>query len=1078
MPAVADKRLILDPRNDVIVEACAGSGKTWLLTSRIIRALLSGTKPAEILAITFTRKATREMKARLTDWLRTLAVSSDKQIRDFLLERGVSVEDVDASVPRARKLYREYLSTPGGVNINTFHGWFIQVLRMAPWSAQSGRGRSLSDSDALLLRDVWEKFFQKIDSNQDVFDALTYLYSRYELHNTHEILKRFLNARLDWWASAESGDISKLVIAWRRDQNRDPLNDFLIDQDLQSSLVAYKALLRKNNLFSEMRALDAMESIEVSENPDGWFKSLRKICKEKKISKAMLNRMGVDKAEQYVRLSLELQSMTDQVEMARADWLARQLDRTVKIVGDELLKKFQSFKTDTNVLDFSDLEWSVRSLLLDDDQADFVLHRLDSRYTHLLVDEFQDTNPIQWTILKSWISASNQAGTTIKLFFVGDPKQSIYRFRRAEPRLFEVAEELIVSGMGGLKVIQNLSYRNAAGITTLVNECFRERISNFVPQQSVDPSLSSEVEIMPLIDSVEVVVTPEARAWRDPLVLPRSEPTDDRHYQEGLLIAEKIHVLVSKKNITVNSESSPIKYSDILILIRRRTHLKNYEDALRSLDIPFVSQRNGALLESPEIQDVITLLSFLFAPHVDHHLINVLKSPIFSIDDELLKVFINREEKSIWNLLIEDQESNKQKLPNELGSAAASLSNWINYVDKLPVHDLLDMVYAETDLVNRYAGYALPDIAERVRSNLIVFLEYSLDFSGGRYPSVERFLEQIRILQFEEGAGPAENSQLGSLDAVQIMTIHGAKGLEAPVVFLADANASVDADNWNILVDWTPGDDVPNHFSIYGARKDDGSARKDFFQRHDLLNKVEDTNLLYVAVTRAKQALFVSGVASKNQEVSSWYFQLKDAVANCKEAQGLEDAVGVQRNPKESVALGVDEQSTNIKKEHFSIGTRFVELNNASVEFGTLVHKILEVATIDIRSISKNSMKQMFEVVSDDFDRAWDASLRIINAPSMKRFFDSQEYLKAQNEVAYVNRNGDIRRIDRLVEFDEEIWIVDYKISLNQDSKPNAALLRQYKNQLVQYRDDLANIRVDKPIRIGVVLNSGKLIEL
>ena len=156
------------------------------------------------------------------------------------------------------------------------------------------------------------------------------------------------------------------------------------------------------------------------------------------------------------------------------------MDRTVKIVGDELLKKFQSFKTDTNVLDFSDLEWSARSLLLDDDQADFILHRLDSRYTHLLVDEFQDTNPIQWTILKSWISASNQAGTTIKLFFVGDPKQSIYRFRRAEPRLFEVAEELIVSGMGGLKVIQNLSYRNAAGITTLVNECFRERILSLI----------------------------------------------------------------------------------------------------------------------------------------------------------------------------------------------------------------------------------------------------------------------------------------------------------------------------------------------------------------------------------------------------------------------------------------------------------------------------------------------------------------------------------------------------------------------------------------------------------------------
>ena len=120
---VADKRTILDPRNDVIVEACAGSGKTCLLTSRIIRALLSGAKPSEILAITFTRNAAREMKARLTDWLRTLALSDDKKIREFLLERGVSGDDIDASVPRARRLYREYLSTSGGLNINTFHGW-------------------------------------------------------------------------------------------------------------------------------------------------------------------------------------------------------------------------------------------------------------------------------------------------------------------------------------------------------------------------------------------------------------------------------------------------------------------------------------------------------------------------------------------------------------------------------------------------------------------------------------------------------------------------------------------------------------------------------------------------------------------------------------------------------------------------------------------------------------------------------------------------------------------------------------------------------------------------------------------
>ena len=148
------------------------------------------------------------------------------------------------------------------------------------------------------------------------------------------------------------------------------------------------------------------------------------------------------------------------------------------------------------------------------------------------------------------------------------------------------------------------------------------------------------------------------------------------------------------------------------------------------------------------------------------------------------------------------------------------------------------------------------------------------------------------------------------------------------------------------------------------------------------------------------------------------------------------------------------------------------------MDFGTLVHKILEIATLDVGSISKGEMKQMFELVPDDFEMAWEASLRIINAPPMKRFFDSLEYLKAQNEVAYVNRSGDMRRIDRLVEFDEEIWIVDYKISLDHHSKPSSEMRRQYKSQLVQYRDDLVNIGVGKPIRIGVVLSGGELIEL
>ena len=1076
---VSDKEFVLDPYNDVIVEACAGSGKTWLLTSRIIRLLLAGAKPSEILAITFTRKAAREMKSRLTDWLRTLAIADDEEVREFLIERGVSPNEIDAYVPLARKLYGEYLSTSPGVNVNTFHGWFLQILQLAPWSAQSGRGGELSDSGDLIFRDAWELFFKNLSSNRDVKDALDYLYGRYELQNTGEILERFVGSRLDWWASLKSSEMQEIVLAWRRNQDQDPLDGFLRDQILISNLIEFKKLLLKNELPSEIRALQALELIESFDDPENWFFYLKKLSRDRALSDAMIKRMGTADAERYVRVSADLKALVDQLGTARVEWLSIQLNLAVQIVGDCLLKIFQSFKSDSNILDFSDLEWNVRSLLLDDDQADFVLHRLDSRYTHLLVDEFQDTNPIQWTILKSWIDASNQAGTTIKLFFVGDPKQSIYRFRRAEPRLFGVAEKLVISGLGGRKVIQNQSHRNAPGVTELVNACFETRINSFVRQQSIHTGLSSELAAFPLVDAVEPVEACDISRWRNPLISSRLEPVDDRHLKEGLMIGEKILSLVSSKAIDDENVLRSIMFSDIMILLRRRTHLKSYEDALRTVGIPFFSQRKGSLLESLETQNVISLLQFLLTPHVDHYLIHVLKSPIFSFDDIALKVFINRGDRSIWSMLVEAQGSDQSNSLADFDDAARCLSRWIKYADTLPAHDLLDMIYGDSDLINRYAGQALPDLAERVRSNLLAFLEYSLDFSAGRYPSLGRFLENIRLLCAEARSGPEEGLQSLSLNAVRIMTIHGAKGLEAPVVFLADAAAAVGSDNWDILVDWTPGEKKPNHFSIYGAKKQRGESRSELFARHEALNRTEDTNLLYVAVTRARQAFFVSGVAQPKDNPSSWYSLLSDAMQQCSQNKGL-DLLSEDIKLRERVKT--DSSSQDIIEidpitETFSVGKRQERYTNSDIEFGTLVHKILETITADGELISKEATQQLCGGSLTEFDTAWDVSLRIVKAPELNRFFIPGNYLKATNEVAYMNDEGDIKRIDRLVEFNDEFWILDYKISSNHSSSPGPASRRQYKEQLTQYRDDLLRIKKMKPIRIGVVLSTGELLE-
>ena len=235
---------------------------------------------------------------------------------------------------------------------------------------------------------------------------------------------------------------------------------------------------------------------------------------------------------------------------------------------------------------------------------------------------------------------------------------------------------------------------------------------------------------------------------------------------------------------------------------------------------------------------------------------------------------------------------------------------------------------------------------------------------------------------------------------------------------MADADAGVGADNWDVLVDWIPGEREPNHFSIYGSKKQRGDARSNFFARHEALNRVEDTNLLYVAVTRARQAFFVSGVAQQRKNASSWYSLLRDAIQRCDQNKGLDVlSEAVKLKERRNIDSGYKKIIEN-DAEQISIGTRQERYTNSDIEFGTLVHKILETITVDIDLISKESAHKICGGAVSDFDAAWDVSFRIANAPQLKRFFMPGNYLKARNEVAYVNDDGDIKLIDRLIEFD------------------------------------------------------------
>ncbi|MBU4046460.1 MAG: UvrD-helicase domain-containing protein, partial [Gammaproteobacteria bacterium] len=205
--------IALDPTRSVVVEACAGSGKTWLLVSRIVRLLLDGAQPSQILAITFTRKAAQEMQSRLQLWLRDLAMGDEAFVRQFLAERGIA-ELSDEQLKRARSLYKETLLAQPAITLSTFHGWFMQVMQRAPLNADVMQGMSLLERVGAEQEEAWEELLEQMRKQPEGNEArhMQWLFEAYGLFNTRKLLFNFLAKRAEWWAYTQ-GEQDALTFA-------------------------------------------------------------------------------------------------------------------------------------------------------------------------------------------------------------------------------------------------------------------------------------------------------------------------------------------------------------------------------------------------------------------------------------------------------------------------------------------------------------------------------------------------------------------------------------------------------------------------------------------------------------------------------------------------------------------------------------------------------------------------------------------------------------------------------------------------------------------------------------------------
>ncbi len=1076
MSAISLNRIALDPQRSVVVEACAGSGKTWLLVSRIVRLLLAGAQPADILAITFTRKAAQEMAVRLREWLYLLAIAPDDEVRQFLREREVPPAQAEALLPRARALYEEFLTAQPPITITTFHSWFMQLLRCAPLDAGVTGDSALVEQTATLISDAWQRYANELARAPEgaAAQALDELFSRIGLDNTRTLLRNFMQRRAEWWAAtthapaaaAVAAQLERLRTAFGVDPHSDLCQGLLGDAAFLSQAHDYEGFLSQGTA-TEQNAAVALVGAWEGATQRACFNAICKVLltdknapRSKKPSQAQRQRLGAPGEARYLQLHQQLSTRVIGVMDALRDAEAYAFNVAALTCGAALLDAYQALKHERQVLDYGDIEWRAYQLLAADDHAAYLQTKLDARYRHILLDEFQDTNPLQWLTLKAWFAAAAESASTPTVFLVGDPKQSIYRFRRAESRLFAHAADDLEALFGAVRLAQDESRRCAQPVIDLVNAVFGAPGINFqgyAVHTTHYADKPGRIEVLPLAMNDAQPVAQDVGILRNPLQLPLLVEEDLRRAREADALVAGIARMVGAWQVAddpAGTHRRPARYADVLVLVRRRTHLAVYERALRHAGIPYITSRLGGLLDTLEACDITALLEFLIAPFSNLKLAHVLRSPVFGCSDDDLIALAQAGAGSWWERLCALAVA--RPCSETLCRAHALLTHWLGTVGALPVHDQLDRIYFEADILRRYAAAVAPAARGAVLANLQAYIQRALESDAGRYPSLPRFINEINQLRLSPAQEAPDEGVIGdSADAVRILTVHGAKGLEAPIVWMLDTTATQPARGYDALIDWPPDAPAPVHFSLWSKKDELSRAQSLQHAREDEIAAREDLNLLYVAATRAKQALIVSG-AQNSGSAQSWYSRLRAAVAQLAgvdddPARVLEYGAVLTAPVSGSISAVADEAAPPADPRltrPMPTGRRVAAPGGAGLRYGTQFHLVMERLTC-ARAADAAALRRELAVPDEVFDVLWRDAQRVLETPAYQRYFDATAYASAMNEVSMVVHSGDTLRIDRLVAFEDEVCVLDYKTGAL--ATVEAGLLAEYRAQVGAY---------------------------
>ena len=1125
LPDLKDEQaLASDPAVHAALSASAGTGKTQVLTARVLRLLLKGARPESILCLTFTKAAAAEMAnrigARLADWVRV----KESELAADLLALG-ELNDPPTR-ERARQLFAKVLDCPGGLKIQTIHSFAQSLLAAFPAEAGimpgfqpiEGRAeqelvrRTLADlmagaeagGDEGLIGDV-QRLSRRLGETGAVEylqacarrgGALEALGSRQDIETSIRVLMNLPAQSVEEYIANDCGDDR-------------------FDCDL------LRAVAEANRKWGARTGLGHAEVIErwLALTPierAAELDQLRKVVLTEKGTPRIY--AGQSKAEPHYEAHAGRLAVLigDLLRIQNGARLASDIAAGLH-AGQAFARSYIEAKRAAGVADFNDLiEWT-RQLLAEPGMGDWVRYKLDRQVDHVLVDEAQDTNAAQWEVIERLVEeyfsgSSESEGRVRTLFMVGDFKQAIYGFQGSDPRRFQEARE---------------AFKRRAATLSIGDDLFSyERRAQEFRDLSIAASFRSAQPVLDVVDAVISEVGPEALALDGPPPLHRAHHRDrpgkvelwepfavedspddseegeerwvalrDRRYADAL--AERIRLMIEEAPV-LSSTGRPLSAGDVLVLVRSRGELASLIVArLFSAGVAVAGVDRLHLHEPFAVKDLLAAVSFAVQPNDDLNLACLLVSPLIGWDQDALRALAHERKGSLWREL--------RARAAEFETAHNALFELLRIADFTSPSHFLETILSGP-MEGRRRLYSRLGLA--ARDAIDELMNSALEFERTETASLDRFLAW-----FSRGTVDVQRDPGQSTNEVRVMTVHGAKGLEAPVVILADATADpARLGRIPLTID----------IEVEGAgvapllrprRNERCPPFEEVILEEEKQDLEEHMRLLYVALTRAADRLIVSGVRPKTRKdgtdprpVNSWHVIVERAMAPIAargkghvalsygseggaERKQAKDKVDLpilvpawaRRPPPPEArpprplapsAIAVDDEAAPPPNDAM----------RAAALRGTLIHQLLERLPAAEPSVRRAVADRWLESSSGIADAALREEivaqvLSILSDPRFAPLFGPGSLGEAPLAAPLPDGRVIAGTVDRLLVEETHVSVIDFKTGKVPSS--DAAVPNAHRAQMTAYREALQVIFPGRTVSATLLYTAGpKLIEV